>query len=95
LFKGRNPWPQTLIDRFRGLQAGWSAELENFLTEEDSRRSRELSLLVDRRNKISHGQNEGVGVRKALDFADLSLELGDWIIVRLDLGRNSPLANTP
>ena len=64
----------------------WAGEFNAYLDEDDKRVRRELGLLVDRRNNISHGQNEGLGVRKALDLSDLALEVGDWLSLRLDPG---------
>ncbi|MGA4668812.1 HEPN domain-containing protein [Propionibacteriaceae bacterium Y1923] len=77
LFRGRNPSPDVLIERTRSLNDNWAADLEEYLNEDDSRVRRELQYLVDRRNRIAHGQSESVNRRKALDLADLALALGD------------------
>jgi hypothetical protein len=79
LFRGTNPRPQSLIDRTRKLSSEWANELESYLHDGDKLVWRELSFLVDRRNSISHGQNEGLGVRKSLDLANIALDVGDWI----------------
>ena len=84
LYTGRNPWPGTLVGRLSRLSNGWGQELDAFLREEDERRRRELSFLVDRRNKIAHGLSEGIGRRKALDLCDMAVEVADWLVLRLD-----------
>ncbi|MEU9805139.1 HEPN domain-containing protein [Mycobacterium sp. NPDC050853] len=83
LFKGRNPRPEILVQRLRMLNQEWGNELDVLFQEGDNFRSRELGLLVNRRNGISHGQNEGLTPRKALDLAKLALEVADWISTRL------------
>lgn len=83
LFTGRNPHPDVLVKRLRMLNQEWANELDAYFQEDDNLRSRELGLLVARRNGISHGQNEGLNTRKALDLAKLALEIGDWLGTRL------------
>jgi hypothetical protein len=51
---------------------------------DDQKIRRELGFLVDRRNKISHGQSESVARRKSLDLADIALTIGDWMTGELD-----------
>lgn len=84
LFTGRNPRPKDLVSRLSRLDVDWGRELCEYLDEDDQRRSRELAFLVDRRNAIAHGQNEGLNRRKALDVAELALGIGDWFIARFD-----------
>jgi hypothetical protein len=84
LFTGRNPRPDALTQRLRRLNPEWADELDAYFGERDGERTRELSLLVDRRNGISHGQNEGLGVRKALDLAAVAVDIADWVMLRLD-----------
>ena len=84
LFRGRNPRPGVLADRLHAMSPEWAHEFNAYLDGDDKRVRRELGLLVDRRNNISHGQNEGLGVRKALDLSGLALEVGDWLSLRLD-----------
>jgi hypothetical protein len=84
LFTGRNPRPDALVKRMSRINTEWSQELSILIDENDELLRREISFLVDRRNKIAHGQNEGVRIRKALDLADHALNIGDWISERLD-----------
>jgi hypothetical protein len=79
LFTGRNPKPDMLVKRLRMLDQEWANDLDLFLQQDDHLRARELGLLVTRRNGISHGQNEGLTLRKSLDLASLALEVGDWL----------------
>lgn len=84
LFRGRNPKPDVLIDRLRTLSEDWARDLEEFLDADDARVRRELEFMVDRRNKIAHGQSESVNRRKALDLADVALGVGDWLLTLID-----------
>ncbi|WP_131816243.1 HEPN domain-containing protein [Mycolicibacterium porcinum] len=83
LFNGRNPHPEVLVKRLRMLKPEWADEFSVYLEEDDNFRSRELGLLVTRRNGISHGQNEGLTQRKSLDLASLALDVADWLSERL------------
>lgn len=83
LFTGRNPHPEVLVQRLRTLNQEWANDLDHFLQADDNYRSRELGLLVARRNGISHGQNEGLTPRKSLDLASLALEVADWLSLRM------------
>lgn len=84
LFQGRNPWPNVLLDRAKILAPEWEESLKSFLDANDNLIRQELTFMVDRRNKIAHGQNESVNRRKALDLAELSLKLGDFIVYLID-----------
>lgn len=84
LFRGRNPRPDVLVERIKTLSETWAAELLAYLAEEDDRVKRELEFMVDRRNKIAHGQSESVNRRKAVDLADIALDLGEWLTLLID-----------
>src|SRR5665213_1902078 len=61
-----NPTPEALTALTGRFDSVWSVDLDDFLAAEDQRLSREISFLVDRRNRIAHGLNEGIGSQKAL-----------------------------
>lgn len=84
LFGGRNPTPGKLVDHLGRMSKSWADTLTNYLNADDEEIKRELSLLVDRRNLIAHGQNESIGMRKALKLCDLALDLGDLIVKIID-----------
>lgn len=84
LGRGTNPSPDRLVELVRRFDGLWSTELRELLELDDQRLTRELSFLVDRRNKIAHGLSEGIGARKALDLAAIAREVADWFIMRLD-----------
>lgn len=81
---GRNPKPGSISEILKRLSPDWAAEFDEMMAEDSDLYSRELSFLVDRRNKIAHGQSEGVGRRKALDLAKIALHIADWIIETLN-----------
>lgn len=84
LFQGRGVTPRKIIEKVRWFDLGIADELEAFLNEDDEYRKRELKFLVDKRNKIAHGQSDGVGAAKADVLASISLELGDWLVRCID-----------
>lgn len=71
----------TLVGRF---DAQWAEDLEKLLNDNDEYLKRETALLVDRRNKISHGLNQNVGKRKSLDLITNVITVTDWFINRFD-----------
>lgn len=80
LFRGRNPKSGTMIDVLRRFESSWATDFEEFLGRDLGLYQRELDFLVDRRNKIAHGQSEGVTRRKALDLCGYALEIADWLV---------------
>lgn len=83
-FRGSNPHADRLADILRRLDPGRATRFVEYIDAEDQRMRRELGFLIDRRNRIAHGQNETVGRRKALDLAELALDVGDWITTEID-----------
>lgn len=83
-FRGANPSPSRLIDTLRKLDPSRADQLDSFINDDDQRLKRELEFMVNRRNKIAHGQSETVRRRKALDLTDAALEVADWIVIALD-----------
>lgn len=84
LGKGANPHPDFLIKYANRFDASWGEEIEHMLWADDELLKREISFLVNRRNKISHGASEGVGVRKALNLLEYADQLSDWFIEKLN-----------
>ncbi len=82
--RGRNPSRDALVSLARRFDPKWGDELEDLLNANDELLGRELAFLVDRRNKIAHGLNEGTGVRKALDLVSTANEIANWFIVTMD-----------
>ncbi len=68
LGRGANPSPERLVELVRRFDSEWADELKELFDAEDQLLHREISFLVDRRNKIAHGLGEGIGARKALDL---------------------------
>jgi len=81
--RSRNPSPENLLEIIGRFDATLQRELEQKLDDDDGLIRRELSLLVHRRHHISHGQNEGLRSRKALELVDLVKDLADWFILAL------------
>jgi hypothetical protein len=84
LERGRNPRPSTLVEIARKFDSQWGDELSDLLNKDDELLKRELSLLVDKRNKIAHGKGEGITARKALDLIPPVFVVADWFIDRFD-----------
>ncbi len=83
LTHGLSPKPDQLIKLVGRFDNGMAESLKSFLDKEDALLRRELTFLVDRRNKIAHGVNESVGIRKALDLLEYSRRITKWFICNL------------
>lgn len=82
----KNPTPDNLLELVGRFKVELRDNLNTLFEKEDQRLRREISFLVNRRNKIAHGMSEGVGTTKALSLkADAQL-VGDWIVANLDPG---------
>lgn len=84
LKRGRNPSPGALLDLVGRFGHDWADELTEVLNLDDELLKRDLLSLVDKRNKIAHGEGEGVTARKALALTESALTVADWFIDRLD-----------
>jgi hypothetical protein len=84
LARASNPTPEALCVLVGRFDAGWGQELGDVLGAEDQRLHRELEFLVDRRNRIAHGLNEGIGLQKALVLKGVAYEVADWFILRFN-----------
>ena len=80
LFKGRSPRPGRLVESVTRFSRQWGIHLEEKLDADDGLLRRELEFLVDRRNKIAHGQSESIGRRKALSLCDYALVVANEIL---------------
>lgn len=87
LERSRNPSPINLEDLVGRFDANICDEFKTLLDADDGRLRREISFLVDRRNKIAHGISEGVNRSKALQLKDIACELADWFILRFNPAR--------
>ncbi len=84
LQRGKNPSPTNLLEfvgRFDQLLAD---ELKAEFAKDQGRLNSELSSLVSLRNKIAHGLNESIGQTRAVQLAEVSEEVVDWFILRLN-----------
>jgi len=84
LERTRNPTAQNLTDLIGRFDSTWRNEFIDLLDDDDERLKRELAFLVNLRNRIAHGLNEGVGREKALLLKEVSVELADWFILRFN-----------
>lgn len=82
--RGASPRPEFLIKLVQRFDRAWADELDALLRRDDELLKRELEFLVDKRNRISHGLNQGVGQRKALDLVSTVRQVADWFINRFD-----------
>lgn len=83
LDRSRNPTPDNLCELVGRFDQQLRDELDSLLEAEDQRLRRELALLVDRRNKIAHGLNEGITASKAISLKADAERVSDWFISRL------------
>jgi hypothetical protein len=84
LDRSRNPSPDNLLDLVGRFDRSMQEEFLELLEHDDQRIRRELAFLVDRRNRIAHGLNEGVSREKALTLKEIAIEVGDWFVLRFN-----------
>ena len=85
LERSRNPSPDTLkklVAKFNN--SDWNDSLEQLLNNDDKYIHSELCFLIDRRNKIAHGESENVTVSKALDLVEPAINVAKWFISTFD-----------
>jgi|SRR5580658_10504175 hypothetical protein len=79
-----NPNPDYLLELVGRFDASLQSDLRTLFEDNDFELKREISLLIDKRNAIAHGESEGIGSRKALDLMKYSKSLTDWFILNFD-----------
>jgi hypothetical protein len=79
-----NPTSGNLCTLVGRLDAGLADDLREYLDQNDEYFHRQLSALVDKRHRIAHGLNEGVNRSHALGYYQVSVDLAEWFIARLD-----------
>lgn len=79
LFKGTNPSPERMKQRFRSLEARLGEQIETVLENNDRLLHDELCLMISRRNAIAHGKSDGIGQARALRLCDYALDISDAI----------------
>jgi hypothetical protein len=87
LDRGPNPSPSALAALTGRFDSSWAVQLGELLDEGDQRLHRDMAVLVDRRNKIAHGLNEGIGTVRALQLKGSACEVADWFIRRFNPAR--------
>lgn len=84
LARTRNPSYDALMELAGRFDLVLRDDLERALEADDRRLRQDLHALVDRRNRIAHGENEGIGRDRALSLSGSSEALADWWILALN-----------
>lgn len=84
LEKSRNPSPDSLLEMIGRFDSSIRDEFDQMLESDDQRLRRELSFLVDRRNQIAHGLNEGINRDKSVALKEVAIEVADWLVLRFN-----------
>jgi hypothetical protein len=79
-----NPTPDNLLQLVGRFDSSLRDDLNTLFEQNDGELRREISLLIDKRNAIAHGESEGIGSRKALNLLNYSRVLTDWFIRNFD-----------
>lgn len=83
LSRSINPSVENIRNTLGRFDAGFVDEFETMLTEGSGELANDLGALITKRHAIAHGENEGLGDRRALDLYQMSKQLADWMIRRL------------
>lgn len=84
LERSKNPSPENLAALVGRFDQAVADEFEDYLRADDELLYRDLSSLVDKRNRIAHGLNEGVRPERALALAASAEKIVDWFILRFN-----------
>lgn len=88
LNKSRNPSARALKELAERFDSGWAQDFDDFLDENQQEMRRLLGNLVDFRNHIAHGENQGVNRPKALELSYAAEAVSDWWITTLNPFKN-------
>lgn len=80
LEKSRNPSAKTLGELAARFDPKWQVQFDALLAENDCRLSDDLGHLVTFRNRIAHGENQGVNRERSLRLSAAADEIADWWI---------------
>jgi hypothetical protein len=84
LDKSRNPSRKNLAEFLARFGQEIRIAFDTFMDDDDERLDRELAFMIDRRNRLAHGENESVNVAKAILLKDVAVEIVDWIAEALN-----------
>jgi hypothetical protein len=79
-----NPEPDRLLELVGRFDSKLGQDLRALFEANDFELKREISLLINKRNAIAHGESEGIGSRKALDLLRYSRMVTDWFVLNFD-----------
>lgn len=82
--RSKNPSADNLLQLLGRFDQSLSDEFEAFISEDDELIRRELGFMVDRRNKIAHGLNEGLNSERAVALSEVAEKVADWFVLKLN-----------
>lgn len=77
-----NPSVDNILATLGRFDQGFVEEFEHMLSERNNELRNELGALVTKRHAIAHGENDGLGDRRALTLYEVSKSVADWMIRR-------------
>lgn len=84
LERSGNPNPKYLAQLIGRFDSTMANEFEQFIAYDDGRIKRDIDFLVSRRNRIAHGESEGINRTRAIQLKKISCEVADWFILRFN-----------
>lgn len=76
--------PDQLVSFVQSFDVQWAEELSEWLDEDESERKNLVSGLVGARKKIAHGDGAGVSIRQAIEWAEVAIDLANWLVQKFD-----------
>lgn len=84
LSRSINPSAENIRTTLGRFDAGFVDEFDLMLREDGVALGDDLGALIAMRHKIAHGDNAGLGERRALNLYRVAKRVADWMIVRLN-----------
>jgi hypothetical protein len=83
LSRSINPSAENILSTLGRFDAEFADEFREMLDKDNGSLANDLGALITKRHAIAHGENEGLGARRALDLYETAKQVADWMILRL------------
>lgn len=82
--KWQNPKPEYIKQLFHKVSPELELSFAAFLNNDDTNYGSSLGSLVSERDKISHGDNDRVTARSAMNYYRVTIAITDWLLLTFE-----------